>query len=131
SRRAVSHQDLQQLNLVIGRSAQLRLREIAVAVPEQKRRGTFLISNRFLDRSEHLFSELAAVVEVLLHDLNRTLMIVRREQDQILRPDAELALGAFAQNGRRYVQAVERVVYNRHAARPIEQRHDAREEARI
>ncbi len=118
--------DFQELQLIVRRVTQLCTSEIAVARAEQQLRRPIFIRNRLPDRAEDLFGELPAVVEILGGDLDWALMIMRRQQNQVLQRQAQLALHTLAQNGRRHIQAVQVVIDENDSPRAIEKREHAR-----
>src|SRR5258708_3919724 len=108
--------------------AELRPREVAVTVAEQQRRRALLINNCLANHREYLVRGFPAVIEVLANDLDGALMVVGREQHQTLRRDAEFALAALPQSRRGDVQAIERIVDDRHAAAAVKQREASRDQ---
>ena len=117
---------LQQLHLIVGRLAELRAREIPVPVSEKQLRRPVFIGDSLADRREDFLRQLPTVVEIPGGNLDRPLMVVRSQQHKVGRWDPQFPFHPLAQNGRRYIQAVEIVVDEDDSPGAIVQRQHAR-----
>ena len=99
--------DLQQLDLVVDRRVAARGDEVAVAGAELHLHRPALGRNRLLDQPEHPLGEPVPVHEVVRIDLDRRVVVVRGQQDQPRRVDAQLGAHPLPQDGGGDIQTVQ------------------------
>ena len=84
-RRGAGSRDLQELDLVVDRRVAPGGDEVAGARAELDPRWPLLVGDRVLDEAEHLVGQPAPVGEVTRIDLDRRVVVVRGQQDQVRR----------------------------------------------
>ena len=122
---------LERLDLIIRRRIRAHADEITVTESVGELDRPVFLRDRLFDNPVNLLRQPAAVFEVLRDDLNRRLMIVRRQQNQVFGRYSQFPLAALAQNGRGDVEAIEIVGDKNDAPPAIVQRETARMDGMI
>ena len=111
--------DREQLDLVVDRGVAACGDEVAIAGAELHLHRSALGRDRLLDQREHPVGEPVPVREVVRIDLDRRVVVVRGQQDQPRRVDAQLGAHTLPQDGGGDIQTVQVVGDEDQPAAPV------------